>query len=623
MMTRSGSSFCVLFLLSGVLACQGPRRTTRAPLLEDARRIPAAQLSRIEAKNLRREEGRSLLGELGALHLLYDLVDRARFASDDHARALLWESVEPGPQRRGELAFRHAVSTLLDRAWSLEQKAEQSPEWNETAQRSLSQLIMLLSMDVNVSAGPEQIESLALGLRSLQEDALPEIQDNLWWRIYDYERAIIDRILQGDAAERLSLIRYAERLVAPPREQQDQGRGQSTLDRWLGPWLLARRSLHEDPRWSATIQSREAKDQADLQRLIMIVAVDRRYDWNLPQIDPQGLLEDPLGPLILLRDGLFEFDGRKIEAGTRRVAQISEQMAISGSSRLSLAADRMTPAPQLQTAIDEIRQAGIEELIFSAYPDAMGKQEKGIHAPLVGVPVALRAQKAPAPDALYIAAFSSGFRLGWDKSQLPELFESRAQLEAWISRYTFAYPTRHRVQVAFSQELAYEQRLGLLVQLWKQFGTRVRIELLHSDRQTPPLLPDSGKLGKELAQRSRWRWPRSQTPPAPKLQGLSAQEPGAEDVATLHAFAQSLYPCLPELERTKVRSSEIQLELQLRDGALASWQWLGKAAQHIDPLATARFDKCVQHQASAFVLPTWRAPWRVSLGLALPPSARS
>lgn len=608
-------------------SCTTPRPGTQSPLLDAAQQKPAHEISAMDPLKLAPNPQRQPAQELGALHLLYDLLDQARFAQDAQARDLLWTVLAGGEQRRGTQAFRQAASEILARAWDLETRVEElspkDPQWSPELQESLSQLITLLSMDVNASAQDEQVRDLALGLRTLQPQARPEVSDNLNWRIYDFDRALVEAIIDAPPGERAELLRYAG-LMTPSAEDEDPD-FLPTLDYWIAPWHNARKALRQDPRWASCIQARDPQDQASVDRLTLITPVQRRSDWDLPRIDarPQGesWIPDPMGSLFLLRDEGLSADGQAMAHHDPEPLQraLAQHLAVVGRNHATLAVDRMTPAPLLHKSLAAMNRAGVQSLLVAGYPSEALTPPKGQHARLEGVLVKL--SDSLAPQELYIAAFSSGYRLGWKEAMLPELLPDLEAVGMWVSRYAFAYPTRTKIQVAYAQDLSYEQRLALLLRLHLALGPHTEIEWVARDENAPSLWPESPALAATLLTRARWRWPRGQEAPVVELKTIAGQEPSTTDVASAHALATSMQQCLVGLERTKLRKAQLFAKLNFSNGSLASWEWSGSAANRIDAKATARVNQCVQSLATSLRLPHARAPWQVQVRWTLPKQA--
>lgn len=602
--------------------CTHAPQGTRSPLLEAAQQTPASDLSQLDPKALDADPSRAPEQELAALHVLYDLLDRARFAQDDRARDLLWSVLVPKDKRRGAQAVHDAAFALLNRAWDLENRMQRSvpnKTWSDAQKESLAQLIMLLSLDANNNVSTDQVQTLALGLRTLLSDARSEISDNLWWRIYDFDLALVRAIVDAPSHQRRTLLRYGALLVDDP--EAEPSTSPSTLQRWIAPWQQARNALREDPRWSATLRSRDPQDNILYERLTLIVPVPRRIEWKLPVVDGADLAPDPLSSLLRLEEKQAYIDGQRLpHQDAEALAQaLASHLALVGRDTATLAADRMTPAPLLHRSFQALAKSGLQELLVAGHPRDAAPPPEGYHAQLMGVPVGF-AQKLD-ESALYIAAFADTYRIGWSQAMLPEVFTSLNELSVWISRYRFSYPISTRAQIAFAQELSSEQRIDLLTALYRGLSPQTQLLVVTAETPAPTLWPDSPSLSDDLVHRARWRWPRGQSAPSPELKTIAGQEPSTSAVAAAHALTQDLFPCFTRLDRTKIKRNKISAQLRFSQGALASWQWSGSAANRIGAQATARVRACFERVGSTVVLDDHRQTWTVEVTWTLPPSA--
>lgn len=620
-MSRFLLRWSVGLIAVGAVGCAGGKSSTKSPLLNAALNRPVSEIASMDLQFLRADPARPLYEELWALHSLYDLLDQARFGQDDAARDQLWKVLAAGETRRGAAAFRQAASGILSRAWDLEAAAEKpdAKNWNLIYAQSLAQLIMLLSMDVSPSVEPDQVQSLALGLRTLQENAYPEIADNLAWRVYDFDRALMDSIVNAPPRQRPALLRLGTLLLEDPESASSPH--PSTHTRWIAPWRESRRQLSEDPRWSATQDQRRASDEELYERLVLACPTPRSADWNLATLEPEGLSPDPLESVIVVRDGGMQIDGRALigSAPDKLGAAMAQHLAVVGRSVATVAVDRMTPAPKAHEALAAVANADLEHVLLAGYPQDVELPPAAFHAPLVGIEVSF--QDALIPARLYIAQFDTGYRIGWNQALLPDLLSDLDAVAMWVSRYQFAYPHRDAVQIAFARDIAYEQRLALLARLRRELGPSATLDIVQTREATPRLWPDSPALTKDLQTRARWQWPRGTETPPPTIETQSGQEPSTQEVALVHRLVSSMQRCLSELGRTQLKARALSAQFHFSEGALAKWEWAGIAKNRIGPQATARVNTCVQDYASRFVLPSAKLPWTIQVTWQLPKSA--
>ncbi|PCC75467.1 hypothetical protein SAMN02745121_00006 [Nannocystis exedens] len=552
------------------------------------------------------------------LDRLLDLLDAARFTGDEGAREALWTALGGAARGRGPEATREAETRLLTEALALDLK----PDLDDDARGFLAGAITLLSADLGLVAGSEDLSVRVAAYRNIAEDGHPRAADNARWRLYDHVRGC----LAGAAA------------AAPERRLEVAVHGlyvrEDSLAAWLddravhaqAPWpppaelwglLTAERdALAALPRWRGVLARRDRGDAVLQDTFLAALPAARDPAWDLQRVPAGTGRKDSLAPVVGIAGEDVTVDlgrpgaRRSTRGAPELVRAVEAALARDGRGAVLLVAPPLLPSPALNSILRTLLDARVAR-IESAVREPRLPEGTGDIIAALPLEVVRPSDQGPAAQVLSRARVrvhlgGRGPRVAVDGGWL-DLLPGPSDLDAQLARLDRAYPRERMVTLTLGDDVLYQQLQDLLRALVG--GPQRRFDVV---AWTPAAAPPPADLPeKSLAEARRRLDVRAGlfTRTASAGLVLPAPPPGAPaepllpegDHKRAEALALGFVRCLPELE-TPLRPGEfVDVELRFEEGRLAGVEPRPPKTR-VPPPRLAALKTCVEDEARGFRL---------------------
>ncbi len=538
------------------------------------------------------------------LDRLLDLFDAARFSGDDDARETLWNALGGHATGVGIAATRDAQSMLLDEAMRLdEQRSTLAPDEREF----VAAAIMLLTTDLQTPGSADDLVIQTLAFRTLATDGHPRIADNARWRLYDHARGTLAGATEAAPEDRRDVAvqaLYVDREsvetwlsdTAPHARPAPPG-----VDELWAAVGTQTDALAADARWQPVVSARAPKDAQLRDTLAATLPATRGADWPLRQLPAGTGARESDAPIVQLQAATAIVDAGR--PGARRVDVDADPDALADAMRSALArdgrgialwvADPETASPRVAAVLRAARRAGASVVEIAAYEPRLAE---GAPPVVVALPLRVVRETDTTPGAraakaarIWVHLSGAGTQLAIDGRRLPEA-EDGNRAEGQLDALVAAYPSQRVVGLTLAGDVQLRQIVDVLVALRTRGLTTVA---WHVDA-APPTSEASAAFAKTLQRRAalgRTSWRAEVEPPFPLKR---------EDADRLDAFADSLSPCLVELE-TEVPRDGVTLSLPFVDGALDTIV-SPKPSHAFTKDARERLDECLATRSHGFRL---------------------
>ncbi|MCY1068168.1 hypothetical protein OV090_25725 [Nannocystis sp. RBIL2] len=563
------------------------------------------------------------------LDRLLDLLDAARFTGDEGAREALWTALGGAAMGRGPEATREAETRLLTEALALDLK----PDLDDDARGFVAGAITLLSADLGLVAGSEDLSVRVAAYRNIAEDGHPRAADNARWRLYDHVRGC----LAGAAA------------AVPDRRLEVAVHGlyvrEDSLAAWLddravhaqAPWpppselwgLLGaeRDALAALPRWRGALARRDRDDAVLQDTFLAALPAARDPAWDLQRVPAGTGRQDSLAPVVGIAGEDVTVDlgrpgaRRSTRGAPELVRAVEAALARDGRGAVLLVAPPLLPSPALNSILRTLLDARVAR-IESAVREPRLPEGTGDIVATLPFEVVRPSDQGPAAQVLSRARVrvhlsGRGPRLAVDGGWL-DLLPGPSDLDAQLARLDRAYPRERMVTLTLGDDVLYQQLQDLLRALVG--GPQRRFDVV---AWTPAAAPPPADLPeKTLAEARRKLDVRANLFPRTASAGLvlPAPPPGAPaepllpegDQKRAEALALGFVRCLPELE-TPLRAGEaVDVELRFEEGRLAGVEPKPPKTRVPAPRLAA-FKTCVEDEARGFRLREQQASVRFTV----------
>lgn len=609
-----------LVLAASTLACR-PQGSTAPPDTGPVAWIDADPLAAAEipAKSSGARAG------VARIDRLLDLLDAARFTGDEAARDALWTALGGAAMGRGPDATREAEMRILTEALAL----DQHPGLDDDARGFLAGAITLLSADLGLIVGAEDLSVRVAAYRTVADDGHPRAADNARWRLYDHVRGCLVGAAAAAPERRLEVAIHGLYVREDSLTDWLDDRAAHAQPPWPAPaqlWeLLAREreALTRDPRWKTSLARRERADVELQDTVLGALPAARDGGWDVLRVPAGTGRKDSLAPIVLATEKELTIDLGRPQARTAERTDpaikraLEAALARDGRGAVLLVAPPMLPSPAvnaLMRALLDARVARVEAAvreprvaegtgdIIAALPfDVVRPNDQG------------PAAAAIARSRLRVHLTGRGPRLAIDGGWL-DLLASPTDLEGRLARLDHAYPREHMITLTLGDDVLYQQLQDLLRALVG--GQQRRYEVV---AWTPGAAPPPEPLADKAVAAERRRLDvRADLFQRTASAGLVQTAPLPDgDQKRLEALSRQFPRCLPELETPLKAGEAVDVELRFEDGRLA-----GVAPRppktEVPAARLAALRACVEDEARGFRLREHADP--VTLAVRLRPS---
>lgn len=562
------------------------------------------------------------------LDRLFDLLDAARFTGDEGARESLWTALGGAAMGRGPEATREAETRLLTEALALDLR----PGLDDDARGFLAGAITLLSADLGLIAGAEDLSVRVAAYRDVAEQGHPRAADNARWRLYDHVRGCLAGAAAAAPERRLEVALHGLYVREDSLADWLDDRAAHAQPPWPTPtdlWsLLAgeRDVLSALPRWRSVVARRDRGD-AELQGTVLAaLPAARDGGWDVLRVPAGTGRKDSLAPIVAATEKEITVDLGRPQARTAERTDpalkraLEAALARDGRGAVLLVAPPMLPSPALNALLRLLIDARVvrveaavrEPRVAEGTGDIIAALPLDIVRPTDQGPAAAAIAKA----RLRVHLTGRGPRLAIEGRWL-DLLPSPTDLEARLARLDHAYPREHMITLTLGDDVLYQQLQDLLRALVG--GPQRRYEVV---AWTPgAAAPAEPIADKAVAAERRRLDVRADLFQKTASAGL-VLPPGAPalpegDHKRLEALARQLVRCLPELEAPLKPGEAVDVELRFEEGRLAAVAPRPPKTRIPAPrLAALR--ACVEDEARGFRLREQPGP--VTLAVRLRPS---
>lgn len=512
------------------------------------------------------------------LDRLLDVFDAARFTGDEGAREVLWTALGGTAMGRGPEATREAETRLLTEALALDLR----PDLDDDARGFLAGAITLLSADLGLIAGAEDLSVRVAAYRNVAETGHPRAADNAHWRLYDHVRGCLAGAVSAPPERRLEIALHSlyvrEDSLAPWLDD----RAVHAQPPWPAPselWSLFTRevaALGAEPRWRGVLDRRAGGD-ADLERTVLSALPAARDErWDVLRVPSGTGRKDSLAPVVTIADRQVTIDLGRPDAVTAErgapelVRALESALSRDGRGVVLLVAPPMLPSPALNSILRTLLDARVARVEAAVREPRLTEGTGDIIAALP-LDIVRASDQGPAAQAigrarLRVHLAGRGPRLAIDGAWL-DLSPSPTDLETLLAQVDRAYPREHMIALTLGDDVLYQQLQDLLRALVG--GPQRRYEVVAWTPAAPP--PPEAPTDKALAAARKQLDVRMNLFQRTASAGLVQAAPLPEgDQKRLEAIAANLVRCLPELQ-TPLRPGEaVDVELRFDEGRLAA-----------------------------------------------------
>lgn len=552
------------------------------------------------------------------LDRLLDILDAARFTGDEDAREALWSALGGTAMGRGPEATREAETRLLTEALALDLR----PELDDDARGFLGGAITLLSADLGLIAGAEDLSVRVAAYRTVAEDGHPRAADNARWRLYDHVRGCLAGATTAAPERRLEVALHGLYVHEDSLAEWLDDRAPHAQPPWPAPselWRLLtaeREALAAVPRWRSVLARRDRDDAVLQDTFLATLPAARDGAWDVARVPAGTGRSDSLAPVVGISGDEVTIDlgrpgARQAQRGAPELVRALEAaLARDGRGAVLLVAPPLLPSPALNSILRTLLDARVAR-VESAVREPRLTEGAGDIIAALPLEIVRPSDQGPAAQAIARARVrvhltGRGPRIGVDGGWL-DLLPGPADLEAQLARLDRAYPREHMVTLTLGDDVLYQQLQDLLRALIG--GPQRRYEVV---AWTPAAAPPPDALPeKALAAERRRLEVRSElfTRTASSGLVLPPPPPGAPaepllpegDHKRAEALALRFVRCLPELE-TPLRAGEaVDVELRFEAGRLAGVAPQATKTKIAAPQQAA-FKRCVEDEARGFRL---------------------
>jgi hypothetical protein len=543
------------------------------------------------------------------LDRLLDLFDAARFTGDEGARESMWTALGGAAMGRGPEATREAETRMLTSALALDKVAG----LDDDARGFLAGAIALLSADLGLIAGSDDLSIRVAAYRDVAEQGHPRAADNARWRLYDHVRACLSGAAAAPAERRNEVALHALYVREDSLVAWLDDRAVHAQPPWPAPdslWTLLtgqREALAATERWRAALARRDRAD-AELQSTVLAaLPAARDGGWELLRAPAGTGRKDSLLPIVAIDDKQFTIDrgrpqARSGERGDPALTRALEAaLARDGRGGILLVAPPMLPSPALNSLLRLVLDARVarveaairEPRMSDGTGDVVASLPLEVVRPNDQGPAAVAISKA----RLRIHLGGRGPRAAIDGGWL-DLSQSPGDLEALLGKLDHAYPREHMITLTVGDDVLYQQLQDLLRALIG--GPQRRYDVV---AWTPGAAPPPDPLPeKALAGERKRLQTRADLFQSTATAGLVQQAPLPEgDQRRVEALSRQLSRCLPEIEVPLKSGEAVDVDLRFEEGRLAAVAPRPPKTRVAAPRLAA-LKTCVEDEARGFRL---------------------
>ncbi|MDC0667600.1 hypothetical protein [Nannocystis radixulma] len=561
---------------------------------------------------------RSSRAAVARLDRLLDLLDAARFTGDEGAREAMWTALGGAAMGRGPDATREAETRLLTEALALDLRTD----LDDDARGFLAGAITLLSADLGLIAGSEDLSVRVAAYRNIAEDGHPRAADNARWRLYDHVRGCLAGAAAATPERRLEVAVHSLYVREDSLAGWLDDRAVHAQTPWPPPaelWgLLAaeREALAALPRWRAALTRRDRDDAVLQDTFLTALPAARDSAWDIQRVPAGTGRKDSLAPVVGIagEDVTIDLGRPGARRGTRGspelVRAVEAALARDGRGGVLLVAPPLLPSPALNSILRTLLDARVAR-VESAVREPRLTEGTGDIIAALPLEVVRPSDQGPAAQAIARARVrihlsGRGPRIAVDGGWL-DLLPGPGDLEAELARLDRAYPRERMVTLTLGDDVLYQQLQDLLRALVG--GPQRRFDVV---AWTPAAAPPPAELAdKAVAAERRKLDVRTNLFSRTASAGLvlPAPPPGAPsspllpegDQKRAEALALGFVRCLPELE-TPLRPGEaVDVELRFEEGRLAAVAPKPPKTKVPAPRLAA-FKTCIEDEARGFRL---------------------
>lgn len=555
------------------------------------------------------------------LDRLLDLFDAARFTGAEAPRESLWDALGGVSMGRGAEATREAEARLLAEALAL----DAGGGLDDDARRFVAGAITVLSADLGLIAGSEDLSIRAAAYRDVAELGHPRAADNARWRLYDHVRGCLAGAAAAPPERRREVALHSlyvrEDSLAPWLDD----RSAHAQPPWPAPaslWALLqdqRTALGELPRWRGVLARRERGD-AELQSTVLAaLPAARDGAWDVLRVPAGTGRPESLAPVVMVQDPQLTIDlgrpqARSGERGSPELARaLTAALARDGRGAVLLVAPPMLPSPALNSTLRTLldaRVARVESAVREPRVDAEGDVVAALAFDIVRP-----SDQGPAALAIHMSRLrvhlsGRGPRVAADGQWL-DLRASPADFEALLGRLDRAYPREHTIALTLGDDVLYQQLQDLLRALVG--GPQRRFEAAVWLPGAPP--PPDKPAAKAVAAEERRVQSRADLFKETATAAVLVAAPLPEgDQKRLEALSRRLVRCLPELQTPLRPGESLDLAVRFEEGRLAAAD-PQPTRTRLAPDRPAALRACVEEEARGFRLREQQSPTALTIRL--------
>lgn len=549
---------------------------------------------------------------------LLDVLDAARFTEDEAARDALWTALGGAAMGRGPDATREAETRILTEALAL----DQAPGLDDDAHAFLAGAITVLSADLGLIVGAEDLSVRVAAYRTVAEDGHPRAADNARWRLYDHVRGCLVGAVAAPPEHRLEVAIHTlyvrEDSLADwldDRAAHAQPPWPAPAELWTG-FSAERDALAGLPRWRGVLARRDRAD-TELQATVLgALPAARDGAWDVLRVPAGTGRKDSLAPIVKATEQDITVDLGRPQARTAERTDPAVKRALDGAlardgrGAVLLVAPPMLPSPALNALMRALLDARVAR-VESAVREPRVSEESGDIIAALPLEVVRPSDQGPAAAAIARARLrvhltGRGPRLALDGGWLDPV-ATPTDLEARLARLDHAYPRERAITLTLGDDVLYQQLQDLLRALVGGPQRRFDAVAWTPGAAPPPEALTDKAVAAEL-KRLDVRADLFQKTASAALVAAPGAAPLPEgDHKRLEALTRQLVRCLPELETPLKAGEAVDVELRFEEGRLAAVTPRPPRTK-VPAARLAALRTCVEEEARGFRLREHTAP---------------
>jgi hypothetical protein len=368
-------------------------------------------------------------------------------------------------------------------------------------------------------------------------------------------------------------------------------------------------------RWRLVLDTR-AQREAELRETVMaLLPRPRESTWRLVELARGTAAAESLAPVVVLEPGRVSVESgeslSEVQSSTLEIAALEGLLARDGRGTLLLAAAPDVPAPEYAATLRALADARTTTIELAVHEPALSLSESD--APRMVV-VALPLYVARPDDAsvgaralrasrIHVQLGGRGPRFRVDGRWLDAKATLPSDLSTFIEKLHRAYPRQHAVSLSIGADVQHQQLVDLLAALvGGRSPTFVAVGWMPDATIEPQPIADPA-ADRALAARFELSDPGIEMGIGP-----APPEVPEHDWARIVAAAESLRPCVPELEAPLPKQG-LAVRLEFADHELVALAANGR----VPAAGRVQFEDCANDRLAGFRLREHEAPLRVEL----------